>query len=88
MPHVPVTLQRHAKARGYFAHARFTGRTDEAIMSTLAHEMAHVWQQSYGTPARRSYHDRLWVIKTLLANGIRRLAPDRLRPEIPLINID
>jgi predicted SprT family Zn-dependent metalloprotease len=23
----------------------FTGRTDDAIMSTLAHEMAHVWQQ-------------------------------------------
>ena len=27
---------------------RFTGRTDDAIMSTLAHEMAHVWQQGQG----------------------------------------
>ena len=54
-----VTLQRHAKARGYFAPERFTGasrkravhelamnpdsftgRTDEAIMSTLAHEIS------------------------------------------------
>jgi len=28
MPRVLVTLQRHAKARGYFARERFTGRTD------------------------------------------------------------
>jgi hypothetical protein len=32
----------------------FSGRTDEEILSTLAHEMAHVWQQSHGTPPRRS----------------------------------
>ena len=82
LPHVLVTLQRHAKARGYFAPERFTGRieetavhelamnpdsftgrTDEAILSTLAHEMAHVWQQSHGTPPRRSYHDRQWAAK-------------------------
>jgi hypothetical protein len=31
----------------------FTGRTDEMILSTLAHEMAHVWQQTYGKPPRR-----------------------------------
>ncbi len=24
----------------------FTGRADEEILSTLAHEMAHVWQQT------------------------------------------
>jgi predicted SprT family Zn-dependent metalloprotease len=73
---VLVTLQRHAKARGYFAPERFngrthkatvhelalnpdtfTGRTDEEILSTLAHEMAHVWQQTHGEPPRRSYHD-------------------------------
>lgn len=77
-----VTLQRHAKARGYFSPERFTGRiedaaahelamnpdsftghTDESILSTLAHEMAHVWQQSHGTPPRRSYHDRQWAAK-------------------------
>jgi predicted SprT family Zn-dependent metalloprotease len=82
LPHVLVTLQRHAKARGYFAPERFrgriedaaahelamnpdsfTGRTDEEILSTLAHEMAHVWQQSHGTPPRRSYHDRQWAAK-------------------------
>ena len=83
LPHVLVTLQRHAKARGYFsperfsarheAHATahelamnpdtFTGRTDEEILSTLAHEMAHVWQQAHGQPPRRSYHDRQWAAK-------------------------
>jgi hypothetical protein len=82
LPDVLVTLQRHAKAYGYFAPERFTGRTehtaahelalnpdgftgrtDELILSTLAHEMAHVWQQSHGTPPRRSYHDREWAAK-------------------------
>jgi predicted SprT family Zn-dependent metalloprotease len=82
LPHVLVTLQRHAKARGYFSPERFTGRienaavhelamnpdsftgrTDEEILSTLAHEMAHVWQQTHGTAPRRSYHDRQWAAK-------------------------
>jgi predicted SprT family Zn-dependent metalloprotease len=82
LPHVLVTLQRHAKARGYFSPKRFTGRTeaatvhelamnpdcftgrtDEQILSTLAHEMAHVWQQSHGKPPTRCYHDRQWAAK-------------------------
>src|SRR5450755_3516626 len=82
LPHVLVTLQRHATAHGYFSPDRFTARTekaaahelamnpdsftgriDEEILSTLAHEMAHVWQQSHGTPPRRSYHDRQWAAK-------------------------
>src|SRR5881398_518561 len=41
----------------------FTGRTDEMILSTLAHEMAHVWQQTHGKPPRKSYHDRQWASK-------------------------
>jgi hypothetical protein len=41
----------------------FTGRTDEMILSTLVHEMTHVWQQTYGKPPRRSYHDRQWAAK-------------------------
>lgn len=82
LPYVLVTLQRHAKTRGYFSPERFTGRiakaavhelalnpdtfngrSDEEILSTLAHEMAHVWQQTHGTPPRRSYHDREWAAK-------------------------
>jgi len=82
LPHVLVTLQRHAKAKGYFAPDRFsgrveeatvhelalnpdefTGRSDELILSTLVHEMTHVWQQAHGRPPRRSYHDRQWAAK-------------------------
>lgn len=82
LPHVLVTLQRHAKARGYFSPDRFTARggknaiheialnpdtfceeTDERILSTLAHEMVHLWQQVHGTAPRRCYHDREWAAK-------------------------
>ena len=41
----------------------FIGRTDEEILSTLVHEMAHVWQQAHGKAPRRSYHDRQWAGK-------------------------
>jgi predicted SprT family Zn-dependent metalloprotease len=81
LPNVLVTLQRHAKAYGYFSAERFVGRaaeeaahelalnpdhfgrTDEDILSTLAHEMAHVWQHTHGRPPRKSYHDREWAAK-------------------------
>jgi predicted SprT family Zn-dependent metalloprotease len=82
LPHVLITLQRHAGSRGYFhpeifearngkdnAHElalnpdMFKGRTDKEIMSTLAHEMCHVWQQECGTPPRRCYHDKEWAAK-------------------------
>jgi hypothetical protein len=41
----------------------FIGRSDEIILSTLVHEMVHVWQQTHGRPPRRSYHDRQWAAK-------------------------
>jgi hypothetical protein len=41
----------------------FTGRTDEMILSTLVHEMAHVWQETHGEPSRRGYHNRQWAEK-------------------------
>ena len=82
LPHVLVTFQRHAKAKGYFAADRFqgrtdggkahelamnpdvfTGRSDELILSTLAHEMVHVWQQTHGKAPRRAYHDKQWAAK-------------------------
>jgi hypothetical protein len=43
----------------------FIGRTDEMILSTLVHEMAHVWQQTHGRPPRKGYHDREWAVKML-----------------------
>lgn len=32
----------------------------EEIMQTLVHEMAHQWQQHFGTPGRRGYHNKEW----------------------------
>lgn len=29
-------------------------------LSTLVHEMAHLWQQHFGKPGRRGYHNREW----------------------------
>jgi hypothetical protein len=82
LPHVLITLQRHAKSLGYFAPDRFSGRvvettahelamnpdgftgnSDEQILSTLVHEMAHVWQQAHGKPSRRGYHNKQWAEK-------------------------
>jgi hypothetical protein len=41
----------------------FTGRSDELILSTLTHEMCHVWQETHGEPSRRGYHNRQWAEK-------------------------
>lgn len=35
------------------------------VLSTLAHEMVHVWQQVLGTPPRKSYHDHQWANEML-----------------------
>ena len=83
LPPVLVTLQRHAKAYGYFSPERFVGRndkeeahelamnpdhfgrTDELILSTLVHEMAHVWQRAHGKMPRKGYHDKQWAAKMI-----------------------
>ncbi len=39
----------------------FVGEDDEEILSTLVHEMAHVWQQVAGKPGRRGYHNKEWA---------------------------
>jgi predicted SprT family Zn-dependent metalloprotease len=41
----------------------FIGRTDEQICSTLVHEMVHCWQQQYGQPGSRGYHNKQWAAK-------------------------
>jgi hypothetical protein len=41
----------------------FTGRSDAMILSTLVHEMCHVWQETYGAPSRRGYHNQQWATK-------------------------
>jgi len=81
LPACLITLQRKARAYGYFSPQRFGakdgGTTDEIAMnpstfalrsdretlSTLVHEMVHLWQEHFGEPPRRCYHDRQWAAK-------------------------
>lgn len=35
----------------------------EELCQTMIHEQCHVWQYHFGTPSRRSYHDREWASK-------------------------
>lgn len=39
------------------------GRSDHDILSTLVHEMCHLWQFHCGTPPRRCYHDKEFAAK-------------------------
>jgi predicted SprT family Zn-dependent metalloprotease len=63
------TSQTHRSEKSETVHElalnpdNFTGRSDELILSTLVHEMAHVWQETYGEPSRRGYHNRQWAGK-------------------------
>lgn len=41
----------------------FADQSDSQILSTLVHEMVHLWQEKYGKPSRRSYHNREWANK-------------------------
>ncbi len=40
--------------------AHFANRQTTAVLSTLAHEMVHLWQHHFGTPSRNGYHNREW----------------------------
>jgi len=39
----------------------FAMRTDRDILSTLAHEMVHLWHHHNGDPGRRGYHNKEWA---------------------------
>lgn len=39
----------------------FPDRSDKEILSTLAHEGVHAYQQHYGRPGRRGYHNAEWA---------------------------
>lgn len=43
--------------------AHFAARTSTETLSTLVHEMVHLWQHHLGQPPRRCYHDRQWAAK-------------------------
>lgn len=39
---------------------------DEEFHRTLVHEMCHLWQQDFGDPPRRCYHDKQWANKMIM----------------------
>ncbi len=39
----------------------FHDRPVTEVLSTLAHEMVHLWQHHYGKPGRGRYHNRQWA---------------------------
>ena len=43
--------------------AHFAGRTPAEMLSTLVHEMAHLWQHHFGKPSRSGYHNKEWAAK-------------------------
>ncbi len=43
--------------------SHFKSRTDKQSLSTLAHEMAHLWQHHFGKPSRNGYHNKEWAAK-------------------------
>lgn len=36
-------------------------RPAKAVLSTLAHEMVHLWQYHFGKPSRNGYHNKEWA---------------------------
>lgn len=80
LPNLIITLQRGKNTLGYFSPERFTGESNLSelamnpdyfgsyplieTLSTLAHEMVHVWQHYMPVKkARRGYHDKVWGAK-------------------------
>src|SRR3954464_9396682 len=41
----------------------FATRKPIEVLSTLAHEMVHLWQHHTGKPPRKGYHDKEWATK-------------------------
>ncbi len=39
---------------------QFIERSEEQILSTLVHEMCHLWQLEHGHPSRGGYHNAQW----------------------------
>jgi hypothetical protein len=54
----------------------FLGRSDKDILSTLVHELAHLWQAHEGQPSRGGYHNREWA-REMLRIGLRPISFDR-----------
>lgn len=80
LPNCLITLQRKKSMLGYFHAQKFSDNTtkiDEIALnpqaftrstkdtlSTLVHEMAHLWQQHFGKP-NKGGHNRQWADKMI-----------------------
>lgn len=42
---------------------KLPGRDDKKVISTLTHEMCHLWQSHFGKPGRGRYHNKQWANK-------------------------
>lgn len=78
LPDCVLTFSRHSRAYGFFV-PEIWGRGDDTAceialnqdhlgdtkysLSTLVHEMVHLWQHYHGSPPRRCYHDRQFAAK-------------------------
>lgn len=45
--------------------SHFANRSASETLSTLVHEMVHVWQNHHGKPSRNGYHNREWAYKMI-----------------------
>lgn len=45
--------------------SHFKNRTVQEVLSTLVHEMAHLWQHHFGETSRGGYHNKEWAAKML-----------------------
>jgi predicted SprT family Zn-dependent metalloprotease len=77
LPQVLIVLHRKKGAKGYFWAEMWQGeserldeialtpetlnRSDKEILSTLVHEMVHLWQHHEGKPSRNAYHNKEWA---------------------------
>jgi len=73
---VLVTLQRHAKARGYFSPERFTGRVEHAAVRELAMNP----DSFTGAPTKEYYPPS--PMKWRMSGSIP-MAPHRAAPFVP-----
>jgi hypothetical protein len=43
--------------------SHFKHRTTSKVLSTLVHEMTHLWQHHFGKVSRGGYHSKEWAVK-------------------------
>ncbi|MDH3379534.1 MAG: SprT-like domain-containing protein [Gammaproteobacteria bacterium] len=53
----------------------FVGCTDKEILSTLVHELCHLWQAHEGKPGRSGYHNRQWA-REMMRVGLQPISLD------------